>query len=166
MTAATLPISAGGFFATSTDTGVSPEAQLIREDLMTVLRSFYESSYIRDVHRPAHLALRETMADASADNWDGYGARGVTESTFLKALYFLRSLPSTVPSPEVSPEPDGEIAFEWHAGPERAFSVSVGEGDTISFASVQGRRKLHGTELLVDELPETILLELGRTLVE
>ncbi len=166
MTAATLPISTGGFFATATDHGVSPEAKVIRENLMEVLRSFYESWYIRDVHEPAHRALHEMLEESSMDNWDGYGARAVTERTFRKAVDFLRSLPSTVPSPEVSADPDGEIAFEWHPGPDRAFSVSVGEGDSITFAAFSGRRKFHGTELLIDELPETILQALGRTLVE
>ena len=166
MTAATLPISAGGFFATSTNQGVSRDADFIRENLMEVLRSLYDSCYIRDVHGAAHNALNELATEASVDNWDGYGARAVSEQTFRKALCFLRSLPSTVPSPAVSPEPDGEVAFEWRPGPGRAFSVSVGEGDILTFASLHGRRKVHGTELLVDDLPDTILRELGRTLVE
>ena len=164
MTAGILPISTGGFFATSTDQGVSEDATLIRQHLIDVLSSFYESSYIRGVHELAHEALREARADAMLDNWDGYGARAVTEQTFRNAFHFLRSLPSTAPSPEVSPEPDGEIAFEWYAGHGKALSISIGEGDTITFAGMIGRRTFHGTEPLIDELPETILQELGRTL--
>lgn len=166
MTAVTLPLYAGGFFANSTDQGVSPDAKLIRETLMDVLRSFHETSYIRHVHEPAHQALLQVVADSSVDNWDGYGSSAVSAVTARKATYLLRSLPSTVPSPEVSADPDGEIAFEWHAAPRRAFSISVGEGDKITFAAVHGRRTLHGTDFLIDGLPDTVLQELGRTLVD
>lgn len=166
MNVADPPIFAGGFFGTSTDQGVSTEAKGIRKQLMKVLNVFYETLYIRDAHRIAHEQLAEAIKEASFDNWDGYGAKRVTSRTSERALGFLRSLPSNVPSPEVAVDPDGEVSFEWYAGPGRSFSVSIGEGDTITYAGIKGRRTFHGTEPLVDEPPQAILHLLGQALVE
>src|SRR5437867_9085858 len=130
MTAPTLPLSTGGLLGTSTDYGVSPDASAIRRQLLGILSGFYESFYFHDIHKRAHLSLQDAVQEASTDNWDGYGGKRVTQGTFRNAVSFLRSLPTAVPGPEVSVQPDGEIAFEWSGRPGRAFSVSIGEGDT------------------------------------
>ena len=160
------PIFAGGFFGTSTDQGVSTDAEAIREQLVRVLKGFYETLYIRDAHRKAHEQLAQALGEASIDNWDGYGAKRVISRAAERATSFLRSLPSNVPSPEVGVDPDGEVSFEWHTAPGQSFSVSIGEGDVITYAGIKGRRTFHGTETLVDEPPKAILQLLGRTLVE
>lgn len=164
MTSALLPMTAGGLFGSSTDRGFSPDAKTIRRELQSILLGFYDTYYITSVHRDARRALEETFKDASVENWDGYGAKRVSEKTYENALSFLQSLPSAVRNPEVAAEPDGEIAFEWRSEPNRVFSISVGEGDTLSFAGVAGRRKIHGTEVIYDEIPRGLLQQMGQTL--
>src|SRR6266540_5638638 len=133
-----------------TERGVGPDAQAIRAQLFRVLRDFYETYSIQEVHREAHRALHAAIAEALTDNWDGYGARAVRPETRDNAIWFLRSLPSSVPSPDVAVDPDGEVAFEWYASPGRVFSVSVGSGDVVTFAGLKGRKRIRGTEVLVD----------------
>jgi len=166
MTVLDLPISAGGFFGTQTDRGVSTDASRVRNQLISVLRAFYDTWYIRHVHQEAHEALREAATEAGSPNWDGYGAQPVQAQAIVNATRFLRSLPSTVPNPDVAVDPDGEVSFEWSSGPARAFSVSVGNGDIVTFAGINGRKKIHGTDLLIDEPPSTLLQHLGRTILE
>jgi len=76
---------------------------------------------------------------------------------------FLEALPTTAPIPDVVPEPDGEVAFEWDRGPWCVFSVSVGSDGTLSYAGLYGRRtKAHGTELFVDAVPKAVMDGLAR----
>ena len=75
---------------------------------------------------------------------------------------FLETLPTTTPVPDVVPEPDGEIAFEWDYGPWRILSVSVGPTGLLSYAALYGRTsKAHGTEKFIDRLPGAIAVLSG-----
>jgi hypothetical protein len=101
--------------------------------------------------------------DASLDGWDGYGATAVSPATYGNALAFLEALPTTTPVPDVVPELDGEIAFEWDYGPRRILSVSVGPNGVLSYAALYGHTsRMHGTEKLIDRLPTVIAMCLNR----
>jgi hypothetical protein len=46
---------------------------------------------------------------------------------------------------EFSPEPDGEIAFEWYSKNKSTFSISLGKSDKLSFAGLlTDGKKVHG----------------------
>jgi len=115
-------------------------------------------------NREAELerALEAACEEASEDNWDGDGAKAVTMTTRDRAEAFLDALPAGFPEPLIAAEPDGEIAFEWYAGPRRVFSVSVGEGYSIAFAGIFGGLKVHGSEYFLDELPESVIMNVRR----
>lgn len=102
--------------------------------------------------------------DALEENRDGYGAKPVDPDSFLMAVRLFHSLPRMLPLPDVSVDPDGEVAFEWYVEPRRSFSVSVGADGVLTYAGLFGSAKVHGTEHLVDELPETIRWNLHRLL--
>jgi hypothetical protein len=107
-------------------------------------------------------ALRAVYEEASLPGWDGYGAEPVSKAILAQALAFLDILPSTSPSPDVSAHPDGEVAFEWYFGRGRVLSVSVNEAGRLSYAALFGYSSQHGTEFLLDSLPEAIALALRR----
>ncbi len=72
-----------------------------------------------NLDRPDYLggvlaAPKETYQECSEEGWDGYGARPVTQETYDEAVRFLGALPSWLPTPEIVPEPDGDIGFEWN----------------------------------------------------
>jgi len=165
VTVANFPISAGGFFGSATERGVSSDAGAITKHFVDILGAFYETYSIQEVHRGAHRSLYVAVAEASVVNWDGYGAQPVRRQTAANALWLLQSLPASVPGPDVSVDPDGEIAFEWQPGPGRAFSISIGTGDIVTFAGLRGRKRIRGTEVLVDGLPKSLLFHLGQTLL-
>jgi hypothetical protein len=129
-----------------------------------MLQDFLASLSLGVHTREVAPALEQAYGRASVDNWDGYGAKRVSPEVYARAYEFLRMLPSTVPPPDVSPEPDGEIAFEWHVDPSHTFSVSVGQDGRLSFAAILGRNESYGTEFFVDGVPEAILSNLRRLL--
>ncbi len=73
-------------------------------------------------------ALGEVYEECSEDNWDGYGASAVGVDTYLESQRFLQLLPTTIPFPEITVEPDGEIAFEWFEGPRGSSAFNRGLG--------------------------------------
>jgi len=111
-------------------------------------------------------ALRDVYEEALVPGWDGHGAEPVSKATLAQALAFLDILPSTSPSPEMSAHPDGELAFEWYFGRGRVLSVSVNETGRLSYAALFGYSSQHGTEFLLDGLPEAIALALRRLRLE
>ncbi len=110
----------------------------------------------------ARAALEGAYAEASTDNWDGYGARAVTYGVKLRAEEFLDALPAGVPRPVIAADPDGEVAFEWYVAPRQVFSVSVGDGYGVAYAGLFGVNKTHGTEYFMDELPAEVMKNLRR----
>ena len=124
-----------------------------------------ESSYSLGVRYQASLEeLLSAFREASEEGWDGYGAAPATPETLEYAARFLQTIPSNLPMPEISIEPDGEISFEWYDAPRWVYSVSIGPRGTLTYAGLFGRNKAHGVEQLVDEIPPTILRQLGRHL--
>lgn len=113
--------------------------------------------------REAYVALREAYEDCSAPNWDGYGAEPLHAAAYEEAIAFLNALPTRIPVPEIAPEPDGSIGFEWRNGPHRIFAISVSGKGSIVYAGILGKgSKAHGTELFDGTLPEVVLTAVRR----
>lgn len=95
----------------------------------------------------AYLILEKVVSQCSVSNWDGYQAKPITEGVHKRARAFLDALPMILPAPEIVPEPDGEVAFEWQVAPDRIFSVSVGATSDLHFAGLFGNGvERHGVE--------------------
>jgi hypothetical protein len=60
-------------------------------------------------------AAREMLNQASLTqpNWDGDGALPISTEASGNALIALRVLETVVPAPEISPNPNGTVSFEW-----------------------------------------------------
>ena len=92
-------------------------------------------------------ALLTTYDQCIDDNWDGYGAKAITTQTLNKAMVFFSRLPDTLPKPEITPEPDGEIALEWYGNGGHVFSVSVNKNKQLSYSGLfSDGSKVHGEE--------------------
>lgn len=99
----------------------------------------------------AVTALARVLEECAKPRWDGYDAQPVSAKAASRALSFLDALPSSLTSPDIVPEPDGEIAIDWDFGPSLQLSISIGESGPLHFAGVIGeeygqRRVRHGTE--------------------
>ncbi len=152
--AATPPITAFAIVPWS-DRALSEEARVIRE--MTIAASdFPESMAVGEPKRSAQESLDVAYAAAQEDDWDGIGSAHVEPSTYAYATQFLRMLPTSTPSPDISIDADGEILFEWDQGRRHIFSVTIGRDGTLTYAGLFGYRKTHGTEHFRAALPLVI----------
>jgi hypothetical protein len=101
--------------------------------------------------------LEKVYEECSEANWDGYGAIPISRETYSEARKLLRMIPSFLPRPDISAEPDGEIALEWYKEKYSVFVISVGGNNLITYAGLFGKsNRTHGTEYFSDELPEII----------
>ena len=98
------------------------------------------------LHSLAYATIEEVRAECSKANWDGYGAKPISEAVAERAKLFLDNLSSLLPAPDIAPEADGELAIEWHFGLRRVFSVSIGEEGPLHFAGLFGEEERHGVE--------------------
>jgi len=162
MTVAELSIDRRSFPRLLRGHGVSQEAVKMRLWFEELLRERLESVVLGEVSIDTLEALNDLVQECSSENWDGYGAKALDLITYIHAQEVLQALPTTLPPPDVAVEPDGEISFEWYVGPRRAFSVSVGRENELTYAGMFGRSKTHGTEYFTDELPSTIMENLDR----
>ena len=109
------------------------------------------------LHSMAYATIEEVRAECSKPNWDGYGARPISEAVAERARLFLDNLPSSLPAPDIVPESDGELAIEWHFGARRVFSVSIGKEGPLHFAGLFGEEERHGVEPFSGVLSSEIL---------
>jgi hypothetical protein len=109
--------------------------------------------------------LCEIAERCHVKNWDGYEAEAVPRDVILQAFRFSRSLPSYLAPPEILPETDGEIEFEWYGGKQRLVSVSVGEAGTLTYVARFGSAgKMYGTESFQTKVPPIILTAIQRVM--
>jgi hypothetical protein len=52
-----------------------------------------------------------------------------------------------LPAPDIVPEPDGDLSIEWDFGPDKIFSISIGEMGKLHYAGLLGGGvERHGVE--------------------
>ncbi len=116
-----------------------------------------------DHHRQVFSALRETYLECQSENWDGYSALPINNSTYNDAIRFINALPSYLPSPNIVPEPTGDIGFEWDFGKDRIFVASVDGTNRVTYAGLIGKgNNTQGVETFNGSIPQTIVDQIKR----
>lgn len=111
----------------------------------------------------AIVSLRDVFRECSTDGWDGYDSERINQTTFDEAYIFLNSLPSWLPLPEIVPESNGDIGFEWCFGKNKIFVVSVEGTGQLNYAGILGfGNKAHGTEIFDGTIPKSIIENISR----
>lgn len=113
-------------------------------------------------HQDLQEELRELYEQCRGENWDGYGARAVSDRSYREALRFCELLPACLPTPEVGADPDGDIALEWNTDATHVFSISVSPSQHLSYAGLFGQNRVHGVEHFGTGFPQAILDNLSR----
>jgi hypothetical protein len=109
------------------------------------------------------ISLYRVRNLAAEPNWDGYSARPISQETVSTVQAFLGKLPGWVPSPDVVPEPDGEIAMEWTSPAGDLLSVSLGEAKVLNYAGLfSGGVERHGVEPFAGNISEDLLGQITR----
>jgi hypothetical protein len=113
--------------------------------------------------RAAIASVLSAAVERNSPDWDGYGARPASMASAQYAVQVLKEALLYAAAPEVSVDPDGEVALTWHHGPRRVFSVSVGPRGALTYAGIFGESKLHGVEAHVaNGLPREIRASIQR----
>jgi len=137
------------------DNGVSNESRSIEK---------IETELLKHDSRSISLGWRSSLINQltqlsekySSQGWDGYEALPISKQSLVSAGQFILSLPDSIETPDIIPEPDGEIALEWRSYPNVVFSVST-SGGHFAYAGLLGKgRECYGTERISNEIPETI----------
>ncbi len=137
----------------------SKRLQIFYKDAIENLRKSVTWNYLSGVL----VTLSEIYQECSEDNWDGYGALPITQETYDEAVRFLNALPSWLPIPEIVPEPDGDIGFEWNFGKNHMLAASVDGTNRITYAGLLGTgNKAHGTEVFDGSIPQTLVDHISR----
>ena len=123
---------------------VSLEAEMVKQAASNLVRAAEESVALFGERAEAISSLRELANECAHEDWDGGGATAIDLDAVARAEGFLRALPSGVPMPTCSPEPDGSISLDWSESRGRLFSISVSARDRIAFAWLDGNDRGHG----------------------
>lgn len=160
MNLAMQPESNASVFPTNTE--YSPEARTVLRMLDDALDHLSDTGGGHQRLQNALSELNDVYRECCEANWDGYGARAVTEAAYTEAYQFLMLLPSDIQTPKFVPEPNGAIALEWFRGKRFIFVASVRGDNCILYAGLFGMNKVHGTEYFGDSLPVSIVLNINR----
>jgi hypothetical protein len=151
-----------GFIYTPNN-AVSNEAETVRHAWRRMLLRLVNV----DVLRPRLAAFSEldnTFDECKSANWDAEGAAPITEATYEEAQDFLALLPVTIRTPEIAPEPNGSMGFEWNKN-NRVFVVSVKGRRTLSYAGsgvFAPGEKPYGSVDFSDSIPSTIIAKIQK----
>jgi len=137
---------------------VSAEGQFARAQVTEVLGSLDSAVSLQGPHTALLDELDSLLTEHSTPGWDGHEAPAISYATVQNARDFIRSLPASVPSPELAVDPDdAAISFEWHGGFRKVFSVSVGKSGRLACAGLDGTDRWHAALAFDGErLPEFI----------
>ena len=125
------------------NTAISIEVQSTKNAVAELLESKERSLSLFGKKALAISAINEMAAECATDDWDGYGALPIDPLVVWNAEEFIRALPDNLPVPEVSPEPDGSISFDWIRSRNQIVSVSIGTTNRLAFAWLDGTERGH-----------------------
>jgi len=126
------------------DSAVSSEANALREAVAGVVVNAQRSEVLFGKTAAALSELYSIAAQCSQPDWDGAGALPVDLASLSFAADFIKLIPSSLPLPEVTCDPDGAISLDWMESKIRVFSVSVSPSGRLSFAWLDGSDRGHG----------------------
>lgn len=88
--------------------------------------------------------------------WDGYGAEPVYESCISNVMKFVEMLSDNVPSPDITPNPNGTLTLDWEKGGE-FLSIEIGETKYSTFYETSdGGVEMDAGELALDTAPSVV----------
>jgi hypothetical protein len=137
----------------------SDELDEIVQDTITHLKEPV-TSHTRE---SLYVELTNIFLECSKVNWDQYGANPVSAKALMEAYWFVTILPSWIPNPEVTPEPSGEIGFEWNFGKNMVFVVTIKGNHSIAYAGMLGSgNRTRGIESYSEAIPSVIFESIRR----
>jgi hypothetical protein len=141
-----IALNPAAFGSYTSSPSVSDHGKSLVEIMSALWRRLFERTVLGRCLEESLDRLVEVYVEASEPNWDGYGADPLTEQSLRNAAIFLCTLPSGLPTPDISADAQGEFHFEWFSNPYRTFSVSIGSKGVASYAGLFGTSRTRGLE--------------------
>ena len=147
------------YFGARAGSAISAEAQTVQQAARTVMKSVERSQALFGNKAMAISQIWELANECAEPGWDGDGAFAINHIAVFNACAFIRALPDGMPLPEFAPEPDGSISLDWIQSRNRLFSLSVGTGNRLAYAWLDGTDKGHAVARFDEEegVPPRIL---------
>lgn len=142
--------------------GFSPEAEFITQRSVKERRQLLSSTVIGT--DSVREELGEVFDECRYENWDGYGAKPVSNDTLRQAYIFLEALPLGCPPPSIGAAPRGGITFEWHRDRRHTLSLIINENGDLRYAALLGPASTHGAEYFFGDVPDIILELINRVI--
>lgn len=137
-----------------TPVGVSEESVQIKEELRIIFNELQNisGSVKSGVQTKITKVLDEISTECMNEDWDGYGAKPISDDACKALLGFISQVPASLPVPEVVPESDGDVGLEWHVNNDRWLIMSFnGRGEVHYAAKFDEYTKNDGVSRLDDE---------------
>jgi len=145
------------------------------DQLNSMVPEYYRTNQVRHVFKdcvngswvyeePIQKISTELLSiqkDCAEFGWDGYNAAPISAPTIDYAKSAISQL-TNIPQPELAPNADGEISFEWYKAPTQQFLFSIGEKGNISYAGRIGNERIYGNAQYLGTLPGIIEKTLSR----
>lgn len=154
-------IAAAGQFRPSS--AISEEARNMHVQVCKVVQHYETSNAIFGEKSALLQQLEEIAAECAILDWDGYGAYPVSAVALARARNLIRMLPSNIPLPELSVDPEGDISLDWMPHRVKTFSISVGNSNRLAYAWVDGTDRGHAVASMWGDggLPLRLIRELN-----
>lgn len=107
---------------------------------------------------PALMRLQSIVTHYSIKNWDEYGALPVSGEAYKEAKDFIFLLADGgLPMPDISPEVDGGIEFEWYLSSNHLFTMSFNGKKVLGYSGMFGEEDtFYGTSKIDSEIPDIV----------
>jgi hypothetical protein len=142
---------------------LSSEAGDVYKAAKDVLNSAERSEVLFGDKAEALSDLARLGAEYAQPDWDGDDGVPIDQSALSLAKCFIRAMPDDIPVPEIAPEPDGKISLDWSRSRSRQFSLTIGHGNRLAFAWVDGADKGHAVAQFDGvDIPSLVLDQIRR----
>lgn len=124
-----------------------------RDDPMETLPAL-----VKKVQRDVSEEIDRVVADCSQPDWNGEGSAAISPASVRNVKRFIARLDLTArPIPDVIPEPDGDLALEWHRDDSRWVIASFCPDGSVTYACRMGEgNKATGTSRSTDEFARLV----------
>ncbi len=145
-------------FSYENASAVSDEASVVSEESCDWLWKAEQSQALCGRKSMLMSELVDVAEECSEDDWDGYGGLAVCRDAVFNAGAFIFALPDEYPLPEIAPEPDGALSFDWIRDRHHRVTISVDADDRLAYAWLSGTDKGHAVARFNGkEIPSLIL---------
>ncbi len=137
----------------------SEDARALREAFASAISSTGRSQWWFGPKAAAIARLDDLVRECGATVPSGDGAGTVLPESARLAERVVRALPDRAPMPEFAAEPDGSVSLDWIASRTRMFTISVGGGDRLPYAWLDGVEHGHGVAAFTGEILPARLID-------